>query len=43
MAINLISTLKGSLLEDFFPAGWDLKKFDRICSRRPNAIARRES
>ena len=42
MAIDLMSTLKGSLLENFFPAGWDLKKFDRICSRRPAQLTKRE-
>ena len=43
MAINLISTLKGSLLENFFPSGWDLKKFDRLAGRKPSHITRRES
>jgi len=43
MALNLISTLKGSLLEHFFPKGWDLAKFDRLCSRKPSEITRRES
>ena len=31
--INLITTIKGSLLEGFFPAGWDLAEFDRILKR----------
>ena len=30
-ALNLLSTLKGSLLEKFYPAGWDLKRIDRCC------------
>ena len=42
MALNLISTLKGSLLENFFPRGWDLAKFDRLCSRNPAEIGRQE-
>jgi glucosamine-6-phosphate deaminase len=42
MAIDLISTIKGSLLEGFFPRGWDLKKFDRICGRPASMAARRE-
>ena len=42
MAIDLMGTIKGSLLENFFPAGWDLKKIDRICSRKPGAITQRE-
>ena len=29
--INLMSTLKGSLLEGFFPAGWDLERIDACC------------
>lgn len=43
MAINLMNTIKGSLLENFFPAGWDLAKFDEICSRPPEKITERES
>lgn len=42
MAIDLMSTLKGSLLERFFPKGWDLKTLDRLCSRPPQSITRRE-
>lgn len=30
--LNFISTYKGSLLEHFYPAGWDLRKIDRICA-----------
>ncbi len=37
-----MSTLKGSLLEGFFPRGWDLQKFDDICSRRPAQLTKRE-
>lgn len=42
MTTNLITTLKGSLLEDYFPAGWDLEALDRICSRPPETITHRE-
>lgn len=42
MATNLVNTLKGSLLEGFFPKGWNLAKFDRICSRPPSAARKRE-
>lgn len=42
MAINLMGTLKGSLLERFFPEGWNLGVLDEICSRPPEAITRRE-
>ena len=41
MALNLVSTLKGSMLEGFFPAGWDLAKFDKICSNPPSQIGKR--
>jgi len=43
MAINLMSTMKGSLLDGFFPAGWDLKKLDALCSRAPEAITQAET
>lgn len=42
MAINLMSTLKDSLLEGFFPAGWDMNALDACCSRPPEAIGARE-
>jgi glucosamine-6-phosphate deaminase len=42
MAINLMSTLKGSLLEGFFPEGWDLNALDALCSRKPETITRPE-
>lgn len=34
--LDLLSTLKGSLLEGFYPAGWDLRKMDR-CAAMPRA------
>jgi glucosamine-6-phosphate deaminase len=42
MAINLMTTIKGSLLEGFFPAGWDLAKLDKCCSMPPESIGSRE-
>lgn len=42
MPINLITTIKGSLLEGYFPAGWDLETIDEICSRPPDALPTRE-
>jgi glucosamine-6-phosphate deaminase len=36
--MNLITTLRGSLLEGFFPAGWDLAKIDACCSHAPDEI-----
>jgi glucosamine-6-phosphate deaminase len=43
MKLDLISTLKGSLLEGFFPAGWDLAKMEALAARPPAELARRES
>lgn len=42
--MDLLSTLKGSLLEDFFPKGWDLKKIDACCeaSTNPKAVTKRQ-
>ena len=42
MAINLMTTIKGSLLEGFFPAGWDLATIDSLCARKPETITARE-
>lgn len=30
--MDFISTVKGSLLENFFPAGWDMAKIDACCN-----------
>lgn len=30
--MNLITTLSGSLMENYFPAGWDLEKIDRLAT-----------
>lgn len=42
MDINLASTLKGSLLEGFFPSGWDLSRIDACCANPPESIADRQ-
>jgi glucosamine-6-phosphate deaminase len=42
MAINLMTTIKGSLLEDFFPQGWDLETFDKLCSQPPENLTNRK-
>lgn len=39
--MDLMSTLKGSLLESFFPAGWDLKKMDS-CIDAPERVLDRQ-
>ena len=41
--MNLVDTIKGSLLEDFFPKGWDLKKIDKCCSNAPGTITQRQA
>jgi glucosamine-6-phosphate deaminase len=42
MTMDLRSTLKGSLLENFFPAGWDLDRIEACCSHPPEAILERQ-
>jgi glucosamine-6-phosphate deaminase len=37
-AINMFTTLKGSLIEGFYPVGWDLKKIDRCCAMGPRKL-----
>ncbi len=37
------STVKGSLLEGFYPVGWDLEKIDKCCDNAPEAIFERQS
>jgi glucosamine-6-phosphate deaminase len=41
--MDLITTLPGSMMEGFLPAGWDLAKIDRIAASPPEAVTRRES
>ncbi|MHB1001378.1 MAG: sugar phosphate isomerase family [Armatimonadota bacterium] len=38
MKIDLMNTIKGSMLEGFFPAGWDLERIDKLCSLPPDAV-----
>jgi glucosamine-6-phosphate deaminase len=41
--MNLFTTLEGSLMEQFFPKGWDLQKIDRCASLTPQeALSRGE-
>ncbi len=37
------STVKGSLLEGFYPEGWDFKKIDEICSNPPEKVFERQA
>jgi len=39
--MNMIDTIKGSMLEGFFPAGWDLQRIEDCCATPPeNALDR---
>jgi glucosamine-6-phosphate deaminase len=40
--LDLVSTLAGSLLEGFFPRGWDLARMEEIASRPPEDFDRPE-
>lgn len=40
--MNLLDTLQGSLLENFFPAGWDLARIDACCANPPETVAARQ-
>lgn len=41
--INLLSTIKGSMLESFFPAAWDLEQWDACVAEKPEAIFDRQN
>jgi glucosamine-6-phosphate deaminase len=41
--MDLISTLPGSLMEGFLPAGWDLAKIDRLAATPQADVPRREA
>ena len=36
------STVKGSLLEGFYPEGWDFEKIDACCSHKPSEVLDRQ-
>ena len=42
VALNLLSTIEGSLLRDFFPRGWDLQRIDACCGQQPEEILQRQ-
>lgn len=37
------STVKGSLLEGFYPSGWDFARIDACCANPPESITERQS
>src|SRR5262245_1826480 len=41
--MNLISTLPGSMMEGFFPAGWDLAEIDRLAGLPPAVLGQRQA
>ncbi len=41
--MNLLTTLAGSMMEGFFPAGWDLAKIDKLGAIGPDELPRRQS
>lgn len=41
--MNFNSTVKGSLLEGFYPKGWDFEKIDKCCSNAPESASERQS
>jgi len=40
--MNLIDTIKGSMMEDFLPSGWNLQKIDD-CVKNPQSVLERQS
>lgn len=40
--MDLLSTLRGSMMETFFPAGWDLEKIDACIDPAPENITQRQ-
>ncbi len=40
--MNLLTTLSGSLMEGFFPKGWDLARIDACCSLPSEAVCERQ-
>ena len=42
MKIDFNSTVKGSLMEGFYPEGWDMERIDECCSHEPAEIMERQ-
>lgn len=40
--MDFMSTVKGSLLERFYPAGWDMAKIDRCCDHPAESVTERQ-
>lgn len=41
--MNFADTVKGSLLEGFYPAGWDMEKIDACCAHPAESVTERQS
>ncbi len=41
--MDFLSTVEGSLLEGFYPKGWDMAKIDACCSNPPESIEERQA
>ncbi|HZL36636.1 MAG TPA: hypothetical protein VFC78_15055 [Tepidisphaeraceae bacterium] len=37
--LTMLNTIKGSLIERFYPRGWDLRRIDRCCAMGPAKLA----
>ena len=42
MKIDFMGTVEGSLLEGFYPEGWDMERIDECCSHTPEEITERQ-
>jgi len=40
--MNFIDTVKGSLLEGFYPKGWDFNKIDQCCANDANSVLEKQ-
>jgi glucosamine-6-phosphate deaminase len=41
--MNLLTTIEGSMMEGFFPKGWDLARIDACCANPPGSIGDRQA
>lgn len=41
--MDFLDTVNGSMLEGFYPRGWDMKKIDRCCSNPSGSVMERQS
>src|SRR5215472_14943377 len=39
--LNMLNTIAGSMLEEFYPAGWNLRKIDDCCAMNMSQLLRR--